>query len=110
VWPPVEVHGEPYIDGAVRSSVNVDLAAGSDRVVVLAPLPPLGGMARELARLPEGTRHHVVAADEESVAAFGANPLDPRSGPAAAREGYRQGRREAAAVATLLGAPGAGPA
>jgi NTE family protein len=107
VWPPVEVHGETYIDGAVRSSVNVDLAAGHDRVLVLAPLPPPGGLARELARLPEGTRHHVVEADEQSVASFGANPLDPRSGPAAAREGYRQGRREAAAVAALIAAPGA---
>ena len=110
VWPPVDVHGEPYIDGAVRSNVNVDLAAGAGRVVVLAPLAPLGGMARELARLPEGTRSHVIEADEGSRTAFGANPLDPRTGPAAAREGYRQGALAAADVAALVGEPARGPA
>ena len=39
VWPPVAINGRHYIDGGMRSTANVDLAAGADRVVVLAPLP-----------------------------------------------------------------------
>jgi NTE family protein len=102
VWPPVVVHGAAYMDGAVRSTTNADLAAGHDRVVVLAPLPPLGGLARELGRLPEGTTSVAVEADAAAVAAFGSNPLDPRTGPAAAVEGRRQGRERAAEIGELL--------
>ena len=102
VWPPVRVHGAAYVDGAVRSTTNADLAAGHDRVVVLAPLPPLGGVGRELARLPEGTRSLAVEADDGAVRAFGANPLDPRTGPAAAVEGRRQGRERAGEVGAVL--------
>jgi NTE family protein len=96
------VGGRTYVDGAVRSTVNVDLAAGSGLVVVLAPMPPIGGIARELDRLPAGTRSHVVESDAQALASFGSNPLDPGTGPGAAREGYRQGQQSAPAVAALL--------
>jgi NTE family protein len=102
VWPPVEVLGTPYMDGAVRSTINADLAAGHERVLVLAPLAPIGGVARELGRLPEGTRHLAIEADERSLATFGSNPLDPRTGPAAAREGYRQGLAQVSAAAAVV--------
>ena len=38
VWPPITINGHRYIDGGVRSVANADLAAGCDRVVVLAPV------------------------------------------------------------------------
>ena len=38
VWPPVTINGRRYIDGGMRSAVNADLAAGYERVVVLAPI------------------------------------------------------------------------
>jgi NTE family protein len=38
VWPPVTIGGRRWIDGGVRSATNADLAAGYDRVVVLAPI------------------------------------------------------------------------
>jgi len=44
-----------------------------------------------------------VFADDESLAAFGPNPLDPRCRVSSARAGREQGRREAAAVARFLG-------
>lgn len=109
VWPPAEVLGALYIDGAVRSTVNVDLASGHERVLVLAPLPPIGGVDRELGRLPDGTRHVAIEADAGSLGAFGTNPLDPRTGPAAAHEGRRQGRAAAAAVSALASSPSVGP-
>ncbi|GAB3033796.1 patatin [Nocardioides flavus (ex Wang et al. 2016)] len=39
VWPPVEIGGRHYMDGGMRSTANVDVARGAERVVVLAPLP-----------------------------------------------------------------------
>ncbi len=38
VFPPVLVDGRPHMDGAVRSPANIDLAAGGDVVVAIAPL------------------------------------------------------------------------
>jgi NTE family protein len=44
-----------------------------------------------------------VFADDNSVAAFGPNPLDPRCRSKSAVAGREQGRREAQAVARFLG-------
>src|SRR5262249_22629452 len=38
VWPPIRIGGRHWIDGGVRSPTNADLAAGSERVVVVAPI------------------------------------------------------------------------
>lgn len=38
VWPPVTIGGRRWIDGGVRSATNADLAAGYERIVVLAPI------------------------------------------------------------------------
>ena len=40
VWPPATVNGRRYVDGGVRSSTNVDLATGCDRVVIVTPNLP----------------------------------------------------------------------
>ena len=104
VWPPVVIGGEPYVDGAVRSPTNADVAGEeATRVLVIAPALPATGIDRELRRLPAGVRCTVITPDPTSAAAFGANPLDPRTSPAAAREGLRQGSVAAEAVETLLG-------
>ncbi|MCU1513621.1 MAG: patatin-like phospholipase family protein, partial [Microbacteriaceae bacterium] len=39
IWPTVEINGRRYMDGGVRSTANADLAAGSDRVLVIVPAP-----------------------------------------------------------------------
>lgn len=107
LWPPITVGGSRYVDGGMRSATNADLAAGCDRVLVLAPVDGsavrgLGpGLAAELAALrAQGTAHAVVA-DDVSRAAFGSDPLDPRTRAPSARAGRRQAATAAAAVREL---------
>lgn len=103
VWPPVGIGGEPHLDGAVRSPTNADLAGGgADRVLVVAPALPATGIEREVRRLPDGVRCELLTPDHASLAAFGVNPLDPRTTAAAAREGFRQASAAARRVASFL--------
>ena len=106
IWPTVEIQGNHYTDGGVRTIANADLAAGSDQVLILAPLAeansPVALPAHELAVL-EPARVHVVFADEASLVAFGNNPLDPATAAGSARAGREQGRRIAADIAAFFG-------
>jgi NTE family protein len=110
-WPPVTIDGRRYMDGGVASSVNLGVAGDCDAAVVLvpsgidAPAPFGDGPAAEIAAFA-GTMFPVFAvfADDDSLAAFGPNPLDPRCRVASALAGREQGRRESAAVARFLGA------
>lgn len=106
VWPAVDIDGRSYMDGGVRSIANADLAAGADPVLVLAPfgeawaqttnvLPP-----SELTSLAP-SRVRVVFADTASVAAAGANPLDPAVRAASSAAGRAQGRSIAAEIAAF---------
>lgn len=103
VWPPVTIGGRRWFDGGMRSPANVDLAAGSDRVVVVAPLRagvgPGTSVAAQVGRLPAGTRVTVVSPDRTSASAIGRNVLDPARRAAAARAGYAQAAAMAAEVA-----------
>jgi NTE family protein len=106
-WPPVTIGDRRYMDGGIGSTINLDVADDCTTAVVLVPTgestpSPFGaGSAVEI----NGFRGAAlgVFADEESLAAFGPNPLDPDCRPASARAGRAQGRREAAAVAAFLG-------
>jgi NTE family protein len=98
VWPPVTVDGRRWIDGGVRSPVNADLAAGYERVVVLAPmLRGFGagsGAEAQVAQLRAHARVALVSPDAAALTAIGRNALDPaRRAPAA-----RAGRAQAASV------------
>ncbi len=105
IWPTVEIDGQHYTDGGVRTISNSDLAAGADPVLILAPLAEANAAvafpAQELAAL-EPSRVRVVYADEASLAAFGSNPLDPATAAASARAGREQGRRVAFEIADFL--------
>jgi NTE family protein len=115
IWPPVSIGGRRYIDGGIRSATNADLAAGSDRVLVVVPLPPAAspgaassdGGADPFNQLPAETellapaRVLPVYADAASVAAFGTNPLSPATRGPAARAGRDVGRAAAAQVAAF---------
>ena len=98
IWPPVTIGGRRYIDGGVRSTVNADLAAGYGRVLILVPMAD-PALDAQVAALAEAAEVEVISADEETVAAFGVNPLDPAVRPGAARAGYAQGERDAARIA-----------
>lgn len=106
-WPPVTIAGRHYMDGGVASSVNLGVADDCDAVVVLvpsgpdAPSPFGDGPAAEISSFVGAAL--AVFADDDSLAAFGPNPLDPRCRIASAMAGRLQGRREANAVARFLG-------
>jgi len=101
VWPPVTLDGTRYVDGGVWSLCNADLAAGYDRVLVLAPLAD-PSVAREVDGLGPGVAVEVVTPDEASTAAFGTDVLDPAVREPSARAGLAQAAAEADRVRALL--------
>ncbi|GAA2607110.1 patatin-like phospholipase family protein [Paractinoplanes durhamensis] len=107
VWPPVTIGDRRFIDGGVRSPVNADLAAGYDRVVILAPVTasfgPANRLSRHLAAL--GTDVVLIRPDKAAKRAFGRNVLDPAHRAAAARAGHAQAELESARVAEVWGRP-----
>lgn len=99
VWPPATIDGRRYVDGGVRSSENADYAAGVSRVLVIVPLgnvelfpseKPLAQAVEELRA--GGAEVAIVGPDAASLAAIGANPLDPSTRKPAAEAGRAQGR------------------
>ncbi|MFI9101854.1 patatin-like phospholipase family protein [Streptomyces fildesensis] len=103
VWPPITAGGRRWIDGGVRSSANADLAAGYERVVVLAPVARGGGpvpaprtQTAELAAA--GAQVVLITPDQASRTAFGRNVLDPARRAGAARAGRAQSAAHAEQV------------
>ena len=106
-WPPVTIAGRRFMDGGVASSINLDVAGDCDLAVILVPSAedapsPFGrGPAAEIQLF--GGAALGVFADDNSLAAFGPNALDPRCRIPSAVAGREQGRRAAGAVARFLG-------
>ncbi|ADT98126.1 patatin-like phospholipase family protein [Mycolicibacterium gilvum] len=106
VWPPVTIGERRFMDGGVSSTVNMSAAADCAAAVALVPSPadspsPWGaGTAAEIKAFPGAAL--AVFADDDALAAFGPNPLDPACRAPAAEAGRVQGRREAARVADFL--------
>lgn len=90
IWPPVSIGGTRYVDGGVYSSANADLAVGCPLVLVLAPMPD-PDLGLQVEAVESDGKAMVVAPDGDSLAAFGADPLDPEVREPAARAGYAQG-------------------
>jgi NTE family protein len=94
VWPPVAVGERHYVDGGMRSTANVDIVEGTDRVVVLAPLPrsfsKKTSIRAQLERVAP-REWSVVTPDAEALSDFGKNLLDPAKRADSARTG--SGRR-----------------
>ena len=103
VYPPVTIDGRRYVDGGIRSGSNADLAQGSDRVVVLAPLPrgfgPMASVDAQVGSLV--SRVAVVSPDAAARKAIGRNVLDPAARAAAAQAGRRQAADVADRVAEV---------
>ena len=106
VWPIVTIAGRRFMDGGIGSAVNMVLATDCDTVVALVPQgrstpSPFGtGAAQEIDGF--AGRSLGIFADDESLAAFGENPLDPACRVPSAQAGRAQGRRVAAEVAKFL--------
>jgi len=106
IWPPVTINGKRYMDGGMRSAANADLAAGYQRVVVIAPLHQGFGPIVSVARQAQQLRAHgssviVITPDSAALEAIGKNVLDPANRPAAAAAGQAQAGAEAPAVAAV---------
>ena len=106
-WPPVTIGERRYMDGGIGSTINLDVADDCHVAVVLVPAGVSApssfgaGPAAEVGAF-RGMALGVFA-DDESLAAFGSNPLDPHCRVGSAEAGRAQGRREAAAIAAFLG-------
>jgi NTE family protein len=109
VYPPITINGRRYIDGGMRSGTNADVAKGHARVVLVAlriggPDPAQAErqkaiLDREIKALTdEGAKVELVTPDAPSQTAFGANLMDARVRPAAAKAGLDQGRALAATL------------
>jgi len=95
IWPPVTINGRRYIDGGIRSAANADLAAGCERIIVVAPLAsgfgPLASPVNQARALSAaGALVTVIKPDKAALRAIGRNVLDPARRPAAALAGYAQ--------------------
>lgn len=105
VWPPITIGGRRYMDGGVRSATNADLAAGCDRVVVLAPityaLRRSTRIASQLASLGTSIQSVVISPDAQARKAIGGNVLDPAHRVGSARAGHAQSAAVAESVAAV---------
>ncbi|WP_416395369.1 MULTISPECIES: patatin-like phospholipase family protein [unclassified Curtobacterium] len=107
VWSPVTIEGRPYVDGGMRSATNADVAAGYERVLVVAcgpegpsPLGPWLDVAVEGLRAA-GSSVEVVIADSTSQQAFGTNSLSLSTQAPAADAGRTQGTAVAEGIAAF---------
>ncbi|MUL45768.1 patatin-like phospholipase family protein [Mycobacterium sp. CBMA293] len=105
-WPIVTIGGQRFMDGGMGSSVNMIAVADCDTAVVLVPAPsdspsPFGAGPGADVRSFAGNACAIFA-DDESLAAFGVDPLDPACRIPSAHAGRVQGRRVAAEVAAFL--------
>jgi NTE family protein len=109
IFPAVTIGGRRWMDGGMRSSLNVDQAVGYQRVLAIAVIP---AVARK--RLTErfeaeaapvraaGGEMMLLAPDDASAEAFGPNLMDASRRPAAMEAGRAQGRKEAASLKPFI--------
>ncbi|MFG3053964.1 patatin-like phospholipase family protein [Kitasatospora sp. NPDC048239] len=92
LYPPITINGRRYMDGALQSATNADLAAGARTLVVIDPqahLFPRDLLHRELA---VAAAHTVVTIepDPASIRVFGSDLNDRATWAPAYQEGLRQ--------------------
>ncbi|WP_405595921.1 patatin-like phospholipase family protein [Streptomyces sp. NBC_01410] len=106
VWPPVTIDGRRWIDGGVHTTANAHLAAGYERVVVLAPIASgtkaIASPRAQAAQLAAaGARVEVITPDPAARKAIGRGRLDPALRAPAARAGLAQAAAHVKAVAAV---------
>lgn len=107
VWPVATIDGQDWIDGGVYSPANAHLAAGCERVVVIAPTASgnkviVSPRSQATDLEARGARVAVITPDAAARKAFGRNPLDPSRRAAAARAGLAQSATYTEKVAAVL--------
>ncbi|MFZ5814316.1 MAG: patatin-like phospholipase family protein [Bacillota bacterium] len=108
LFAPITIEGRRYMDGGVRSGTNADLAAGHERVLVIAPMGstghPLGHRqvtAEAEALRAGGSQVEVVVPDAQTLAVFGPSLMDSTRRSGSLEAGLRQGRELAATLRTF---------
>ncbi|MGI6795713.1 patatin-like phospholipase family protein [Gordonia sihwensis] len=105
VWPLEHSLGRSWVDGGMVSTTNARLAAGHEKIVILAPMPDgygqIPGAVADAEALAEQAEVCLIAPDEQSVEAIGPNPYDPQRRKAAAQAGRTQAESLADRVAQL---------
>lgn len=101
LFPVVPINGNRYMDGGVRSTTNADLAAGYERILILAPIgarqdgiDPLGRRISEAeiaALTAAGAHADLIFPDANSLEAIGINRMDSTRRHPTAIAGARQG-------------------
>ncbi|RDI55423.1 NTE family protein [Nocardia mexicana] len=97
VFPPIPIDGRHYIDGGVRSSINADLAAGAELVVIVEPLAHMFPRIPSDTELGSATTISIVP-DHATIGVFGVDVFNP----AALVPAYEAGVRQATAAAPDL--------
>ncbi len=112
IYPPITIGGDRYMDGGVKSPLNVELATGADTAIVVSVMPmelPPGfddprfqaffdGMHAEIDALrASGCNVEVIVPDLEflTISGFGLSLMDFTVVAAAAEAGTRLGKTEA---------------
>ena len=112
VFPAITINGRKYMDGGMRSATNADLAKDYDKALVVAVRMGSGELGermmapleRELKVIRDaGGAVELIVPDEACMKAFGANLMNPRNRPPAAKAGLEQGRRIAKDLARFWG-------
>jgi NTE family protein len=103
VWTPFALGGRHYIDGSTRSSTNADLAAGYDRVLVVAPVNGIRGIPgasfdESLEPVRARGEAFLIKPDQTSKQAMGRDIFDMSRRVPAMRAGLVQGESVATAV------------
>ncbi|MFI7660220.1 patatin-like phospholipase family protein [Micromonospora parva] len=103
---PVAIQGRRYMDGGMRSTLNLDLAPGNGPVIALAPstaaIGPWARIDKQRAALGTGRRVEVLLRDAASKRAQGTSVMDRSVVPALVAAAREQGRAEAPRVAAAL--------
>ncbi|WIM93180.1 patatin-like phospholipase family protein [Actinoplanes oblitus] len=96
---PITIGDRRYMDGGVRLGAGADLAAGAERVVVIAPLAMLSRdrIVTELASTG-AAKTLLIEPDEATLEAFGGNFMDPSRRAPSVRAGLAQAEAIADAV------------
>lgn len=105
---PVPIDGRRYMDGGMRSTLNLDLAPGNGPVIALAPstaaIGPWARIDKQRAALGAGRRVELLLRDAACKRAQGTSVMDRSVVPALVAAAREQGRREAQRVAAALAA------
>lgn len=110
---PVSIGDRRYMDGGMRSTLNLDLAPGNGPVIALAPstaaIGPWARIDKQRAALGTDRRVEVLLRDPASKRAQGTSVMDRSVVPALVAAARDQGRREAPRVAAALAQTMPGP-